>query len=195
MYRAGLASGGTFASMTLPGGFEDSTVTEHRLVSARRFLPGGGVEDRRTEPRGRSYGSAELFYLRDPSGCILTDEAGQRLLYAAFHAKMDGSDARTLFIKRVHFQLPPNQHLLSEMLEDDSADPKLDPWRLQLPGRPCLADWNQDDVIKSQDYYDFNACFFSPSTCPGRDLDIDGSGAVNSQDWFDWLALWYAGCP
>jgi hypothetical protein len=55
----------------------------------------------------------------------------------------------------------------------------------------CDADFNSDDAVNSQDFFDFLACFFAPG-CGGADFNADG--AVNSQDFFDFLGAFFTGC-
>jgi hypothetical protein len=55
----------------------------------------------------------------------------------------------------------------------------------------CTADFNRDDEVTSQDFFDFLAAFFA-----GDDrADINRDGAVSSQDFFDFLGSFFAGCP
>lgn len=55
----------------------------------------------------------------------------------------------------------------------------------------CRGDVNEDDVLNSQDFFDFLMCFFEAG-CTGADLNADG--VVNSQDFFDFLTVFFAGC-
>lgn len=59
-------------------------------------------------------------------------------------------------------------------------------------GRPdscdCLADWNSDGSIDSQDFFDFLALFLNSNA------DINADGSTNSQDFFDFLAIFFTGC-
>jgi hypothetical protein len=54
----------------------------------------------------------------------------------------------------------------------------------------CAADFNGDDAVNSQDFFDFLTAFFA--TAPSADFNADG--AVNSQDFFDFLTAFFAGC-
>ncbi len=58
-------------------------------------------------------------------------------------------------------------------------------------GVPCVADFNADGSVNSQDFVDFLAAFFAGA--PSADFNHDGT--VNSQDFFDFLAAFFAGCP
>jgi hypothetical protein len=55
----------------------------------------------------------------------------------------------------------------------------------------CLCDWNTDETVTSQDFFDFLGDFFG---APLR-ADFNSSGATDSQDFFDFLACFFDGCP
>jgi photosystem II stability/assembly factor-like uncharacterized protein len=63
-------------------------------------------------------------------------------------------------------------------------------YQLTLEGGECTADFNQDDVVNSQDFFDFLTAFFE--TDPSA--DFNGDKVVNSQDFFDFLNAFFAGC-
>lgn len=56
----------------------------------------------------------------------------------------------------------------------------------QLGG--CTADWNHDNVVNSQDFFDFLGAFFAGSA------DFNHDNVTNSQDFFDFLSAFFAGC-
>ena len=64
--------------------------------------------------------------------------------------------------------------------------------RYVLPcgGDDCRADFNSDDAVNSQDFFDFVTAFFALT--PNADFNTDGE--VNSQDFFDFLTAFFAGC-
>jgi hypothetical protein len=58
------------------------------------------------------------------------------------------------------------------------------------PGDDCTADFNNDTVVNSQDFFDFLTAFFGNS--PTADFNRDG--VTNSQDFFDFLTAFFVGC-
>jgi hypothetical protein len=61
----------------------------------------------------------------------------------------------------------------------------------EIGGPPaCPADFNGDDTVNSQDFFDFLVAFFA--LLPSADFNDDGT--VNSQDFFDFLVAFFAGC-
>jgi hypothetical protein len=64
-----------------------------------------------------------------------------------------------------------------------------------LLGPPCRADFNNDGILDSQDFFDFLTCFLAPGACPPEAADFNADGFVNTQDFFDFLAAFFAGCP
>jgi uncharacterized membrane protein len=60
---------------------------------------------------------------------------------------------------------------------------------------PCRADFNNDDTLNSQDFFDFLLCFFDALACPPLAADFNADGAVTTQDFFDFLDAFFAGCP
>jgi len=60
----------------------------------------------------------------------------------------------------------------------------------QAPSAPCAADFNQDGVGNSQDFFDFLAAFFAGIF----EADFNHSGGVDSQDFFDFLTAFFTGC-
>jgi hypothetical protein len=49
----------------------------------------------------------------------------------------------------------------------------------------CPCDWNDDDGVNSQDYFDFLTAFF------GNNGDFNQDGTTNSQDYFDFLTCFF----
>ncbi len=58
------------------------------------------------------------------------------------------------------------------------------------PPPACLADFNGDGSVNSQDFFDFLSVFFEG--LEAADVNLDGY--VNSQDFFDFLIGFFAGC-
>lgn len=54
----------------------------------------------------------------------------------------------------------------------------------------CLGDFNHDNFVNSQDFFDFLTSFFSQ--LPNADFNNDGF--INSQDFFDFLVAFFQGC-
>jgi hypothetical protein len=52
----------------------------------------------------------------------------------------------------------------------------------------CPPDWNHDDCLSSQDFFDFLVAFFTGKA------DFNHNGVTNSQDFFDFLAAFFQGC-
>jgi hypothetical protein len=67
---------------------------------------------------------------------------------------------------------------------------ELDIGAYERAGGQCGADFNDDGVATSQDFFDFLDAFFGAD--PRADFNEDGG--VNSQDFFDFLAAFFAGC-
>ncbi len=56
--------------------------------------------------------------------------------------------------------------------------------------RRCLADFNDDAGVNSQDFFDFLTAFFGDD----RRADVNDDAVINSQDFFDFLTAFFAGC-
>lgn len=54
----------------------------------------------------------------------------------------------------------------------------------------CPADFNEDGLANSQDYFDFLTAFFAQAP----EADFNDDGVINSQDYFDFLTAFFAGC-
>ncbi len=53
----------------------------------------------------------------------------------------------------------------------------------------CPGDWNGDQFVNSQDFFDFVGDFFN------LEGDFNRDGFVNSQDFFDFITALFSGCP
>ncbi|MGE3108463.1 MAG: GC-type dockerin domain-anchored protein [Phycisphaerales bacterium] len=61
----------------------------------------------------------------------------------------------------------------------------------ETPSVPdCVADFNNDGIVNSQDFFDFVTAFFAGAA----ESDINYDGQRNSQDFFDFLTAFFAGC-
>jgi len=56
------------------------------------------------------------------------------------------------------------------------------------PAPACSADWNHDDSVNSQDFFDFIGDFFAGNA------DFNATGSTDSQDFFDFITAFFAGC-
>jgi hypothetical protein len=61
---------------------------------------------------------------------------------------------------------------------------------LTVEGGCCPGDFNNDDVLNSQDFFDFLTAFFAGAAA----ADFNEDTVVNSQDFFDFLTAFFAGC-
>jgi hypothetical protein len=62
---------------------------------------------------------------------------------------------------------------------------------IRVLARPtCPADFNQDGVLSSQDFFDYLNEFFAGR--PAADFNADG--VVTSQDFFDYMSAFFGGC-
>jgi hypothetical protein len=63
-------------------------------------------------------------------------------------------------------------------------------FRISVPvgGNPCDCDWNADQALNSQDFFDFLNDFFAGNA------DFNHDMVNNSQDFFDFLSCFFAGC-
>jgi hypothetical protein len=52
----------------------------------------------------------------------------------------------------------------------------------------CPCDWNHDNALNSQDFFDFLNSFFAGNA------DFNHDNITNSQDFFDFLNCFFAGC-
>jgi len=53
-------------------------------------------------------------------------------------------------------------------------------------GPACACDWNTDDALNSQDFFDFLVDFFS------NNADFNNDNTTNSQDYFDFITCFFA---
>ena len=57
----------------------------------------------------------------------------------------------------------------------------------------CSADFNQDGIVNSKDYFDFITLFFTSNPEDLR-ADFNRDGRQNSQDYFDFLTAFFSPC-
>lgn len=61
-----------------------------------------------------------------------------------------------------------------------------------IPPPTCPCDWNHDNNVNSQDFFDFLVGFFA------ENADFNGNGVTDSQDFFDFITCFFdppKGCP
>jgi hypothetical protein len=61
---------------------------------------------------------------------------------------------------------------------------------ITLTPSPCTADFNGDNAVNSQDYFDFLTAFFASTPA----ADFNGDSVINSQDYFDFITAFFNGC-
>ncbi len=71
------------------------------------------------------------------------------------------------------------------LLDFMKTSPFAAPWFLVSN---CRANWNGDDAVNSQDFFDFVTDFFAGQA------DFNDNGVTNSQDFFEFLLVFFAGC-
>ena len=59
-----------------------------------------------------------------------------------------------------------------------------------IPEPACLADFNNDHAVNSQDFFDFTTALFAQDAS----ADVNHDTFINSQDFFDFVAALFAGC-
>ncbi|MBC7771776.1 MAG: immunoglobulin domain-containing protein [Pyrinomonadaceae bacterium] len=76
----------------------------------------------------------------------------------------------------------------------DNAIPRIllsqgsETWELRNYALGCPADFNHNDIVNSQDLFEFISGFFSGG------VDFNGDQMMNSQDFFDFLAAFFSPC-
>jgi len=88
---------------------------------------------------------------------------------------------------------------LSEDNQSEGDLPLDDDYNILPPednvGTPeCRADFNNDGVVNSIDFFDFLACFLGGGCPRFRSGDFNSDGAVTSQDFFDFIVVFFNGC-
>lgn len=119
-YRYGIGKA-NFRQMALTAW--DSNAVEFTLLKS----------DNPTTAYGRSYGLGQIIHLQKANGDPVL-EGGKRVAMLVFHAKMDGSNYRTVFFKKLTFLTPSTtSDPLFQTLDEFSGVLSSDPWRTQFP--------------------------------------------------------------
>jgi hypothetical protein len=99
-----------------------------------------------------------------------SDQAGQARIFGGIHPQFDDFPGRR------------NGHVIGQQAFELAER--------YFQGRiSCPANWNGDEFVNSQDFFDFLADFFA------NHADLNRDGFTNSQDFFDFLSGFFTGCP
>jgi hypothetical protein len=95
----------------------------------------------------------------------------------------------TLYNFRFDCNAAPVTGSVTVNLFKPGAIPSVEAASIPVPGAPrCPADFNADNSVTSQDFFDFVAAFFT------NNADFNADGATNSQDFFDFLGAFFTPC-
>jgi hypothetical protein len=177
--------------LALPPFVEMVKLNVDGIGTAYGLNPGPTCPEIQTQPQDLSVA------VGDPEAVFSVVATGSNpLSYQWFHGMMqlmddgriEGSQAATLII---HNPMVGDAGSYRCVVGNTCGTAPSDVARLTV-GAECPCNWNADDALNSQDFFDFLNEFFM------NDADFNDDGVTNSQDFFDFLNCFFEpppGCP